>query len=583
LMNPAALPKRFFWDRTKLITIISLAVITVVGAWLRFSDLGTKSLWMDEYWQAFFLYTFRLDELLHVTLIREWEPPLIYLFSFPLIKIFGFSEFTLRLPSCLAGIATIPVAYLLGNKVAGRRVGLVSALIFCLHPTAFWYSQDARPYALLIFCTALVLWLFVRDVRKSRYSPAYSIALIALAISHYFAIVPGMFLLAIDLYKQIFTKDKRRWACLLWEYLPYVMVTAILLYLRLSNFNLTPDVMSGPAPIAGLNNWEMIYANLVFGYRRMHLLAWAFALIGMALIWFRRRELTVHFLLGGTIGTAALMLLCVYIFRFRYFYYLMPEMVLFIAMALVWLLDRILGLLKLQAKVWNLVGLMLISAGLILWTYEPLVTRIHGEKMDYRALAMLFGQEIDHTGVILIPVGDLGLTTYPPYCRGAINSFPVPNRPERLYTPRILRLMSKNPRGLAVFPTEEQLAVTMDILKARDYRSCARLYVFGFHVLAWDEKLDSESKIMDHIEKMFKPISSLNVLMSKAYYFEDLGYYGSALDFTNQALHDNPDSSEIFATKARILRKLGDDKQAEICEKRAWMIDVLLKNSTYVD
>ncbi len=150
-MSPSSPSKQSaIWNRPNLFALIALTVITAIGAWLRLTDLGTKSLWTDEYWQAFFVYTFRLDELLHVTLFREWEPPLIYLLSCPHEKIFGFSEFALRLPCCLAGIATIPVAYLLGNAVAGRRVGLLSSLIFCIHPTAFWYSQDSRPYGLFI-------------------------------------------------------------------------------------------------------------------------------------------------------------------------------------------------------------------------------------------------------------------------------------------------------------------------------------------------------------------------------------------------------------------------------------------------
>jgi len=583
-MNPPSPTKQLrFLNRSNLIVVISLALITAVGAWLRLTDLGTKSLWTDEYWQAFFLYTFRLDELLHVTLFREWEPPLIYLLSFPMIRIFGFSEFALRLPSCLASIATIPIAFLLGNAVAGKRVGLLSALIFCIHPTAFWYSQDARPYGLLIFSTTLVLWLYVRDMRRTRYSVSYCIGLVVLAISHYFAVVPGMFLLAIDLYKQLFTKNKRRWTFLLWEYLPYLVVTAILLYLRLSNFNLTPDVITGPTPIAGINNWEMIYANLAFGYRRMHLLAWAFALIGMAVMWFKHRELTVHFLLGGTIGAAALMLLCVYIFRFRYFYYLMPGMVLFIALALIWLLDRLLDLLKLRSKLWSAVGMLTISASLVLWCYEPLVTRIHGEKMDYRALAKLYSQVADHSGVILVPWGDFGLTTYPPYNQGAVNSFPIPTEPENLYSSRVIRLMSQHPSGLALFPTEEQLTMTMQLASSQGFQTCLRLYVFGFHILIWDEQLDSNGKIMDHIDKILRPVSKLNILMSKAYYFEDVGYFASALDWTDQALKLNPDSSEILATKAKILRELGKNQEAVICEKRAWMIDVLMKNSTYVN
>lgn len=571
------------WNRSNLIALIALAVITAIGAWLRLTDLGAKSLWMDEYLQAFFVYTFRLDELLHITLFREWEPPLIYLLTFPMINVFGYSEFALRLPSCLAGIATIPVAYLLGNAVAGRRVGLLSALLFCIHPTAFWYSQDSRPYGLFIFSTALVLWLYVRNIRQTRYSPAYSIGLVILAISHYFAIVPGMFLLAIDLYKQIFIREKRRWSILLWEYLPYIIVTAILLYLRLYDFHLTPDVMPGPAPIAGINNWEMIYANLAFGYRRLHLLAWALALIGMAVMWFKRRELTVHFLLGGSIGTAALMLLCVYIFRFRYFYYLMPGMVLFIALALVWLSDRLFDLIKLHSTLWKALGMLIVSAGLIWWCYEPLVTRIRGEKMDYRTIANLYSQELEHGGVILVPIGDYGLTTYPPYNKGAVNCILVATEPEQIYPLRIIKQMKAHPKGLAIFPSAEQLKSAITIASSQGYQSFARLYVYGFHVLVWDEQLTTKDLILTSFDRSFVRISDLNSIMSKAYYFEDLGDYANALDWVDQALRINEDSAEIMATKARILRAMGRDKEAAVAERRAWMIDVLMKNSTYVN
>jgi hypothetical protein len=38
-----------------------------------------------------------------------------------------------------------------------------------------------------------------------------------------------------------------------------------------------------------------------------------------------------------------------------------------------------------------------------------------------------------------------------------------------------------------------------------------------------------------------------------------------------------------MATKARILRAMGRDREAVVAERRAWMIDVLMKNSTYVN
>jgi hypothetical protein len=447
----------------------------------------------------------------------------------------------------------------------------------------FWYSQDARPYALFIFSTALVLWLYLRDVRQNKFSLAYCIALLVLAISHYFAVVPGMFLLTIDVGKQIFAKKKRKLTFLLWEYIPYIIVFGMLLYFRLANFNLTPDVISGPAPVFYLPNWEMIYANLAFGYRRLHLLAWLLVLVGMAVVWFKRREVTIHFLLGGSLGVAALMLLCIYIFRFRYFYYLMPEMVLFMAVALVWSLEKLLALIKLNSMVWTIIGLGVISTCLVCWCYEPLVTRMHGEKMDYRALAVLYNNEADQGGTILVPIGDYGLTLYPPYNRGAINNSLVATKPEAIYGKRIVRWMLTEPRGLAVFPTAEQLHSAITFAGAQGYHSFARLYIFGFHVLVWDRQLNTTEALFKGIDKYCEGLPILNRIMSRVFYYEDLDNYPAALMLSYKALEINQDSSDILATRARILRAMGQDKKAALTERRAWMIYVLMKNSTYVD
>ena len=56
----------------------------------------------------------------------------------------GTGEFGLRSLSALAGVATVPVAYLIGVELRGRRAGLMAAALVAVNPMLLWYSQEAR-------------------------------------------------------------------------------------------------------------------------------------------------------------------------------------------------------------------------------------------------------------------------------------------------------------------------------------------------------------------------------------------------------------------------------------------------------
>ena len=79
----------------------------------------------------------------------ESAPPLYYALAWLWTQVTGTGEFGLRSLSALAGVATVPVAYLLGAELRGRRAGLVAAALVAVNPMLLWYSQEARAYALL--------------------------------------------------------------------------------------------------------------------------------------------------------------------------------------------------------------------------------------------------------------------------------------------------------------------------------------------------------------------------------------------------------------------------------------------------
>jgi hypothetical protein len=117
----------------------------------------------------------------------ENSPPLYFLLAWAAAKL-GDASVWIRLPSLLAGTATVPVTYLLGRETVGRIAGLIAAGIMALAPFAVFYGVEARPYALMVFFVALSTLALIHAVRPaaSRWWWAlYVLSAAAAAYSHY--------------------------------------------------------------------------------------------------------------------------------------------------------------------------------------------------------------------------------------------------------------------------------------------------------------------------------------------------------------------------------------------------------------
>src|SRR5690348_1547555 len=154
-----------------------LFVILAAGLALRAFRLGTQSLWTDEVLTPLSA-TGSLWRVLTQREINTNIPPLYYVvvhFVLPL----GWHEWVLRLPSMLFGSASIAMLYVVVRKWLDRRVALASAALLAISPLHIWYSQEARPYALLVFLSLLSLWLLQRLIEEPR--NAYLAAAFALS------------------------------------------------------------------------------------------------------------------------------------------------------------------------------------------------------------------------------------------------------------------------------------------------------------------------------------------------------------------------------------------------------------------
>ncbi|MBA3867037.1 MAG: glycosyltransferase family 39 protein [Solirubrobacterales bacterium] len=169
-----------------------VAGLTVLAAGLRFATLGVQSYHHDEVVTASRILRGSFGHAMDAVGFSESAPPLYYALAWIWTQFTGTGEFGLRSVSALAGVATVPVAYLLAAELRGRRVGLMAAALVAVNPMLLWYSQEARAYALLALLCAASLLYCVRALRHGRRRDLTIWGVVsALALAtHYFAVFP---------------------------------------------------------------------------------------------------------------------------------------------------------------------------------------------------------------------------------------------------------------------------------------------------------------------------------------------------------------------------------------------------------
>jgi 4-amino-4-deoxy-L-arabinose transferase-like glycosyltransferase len=168
------------------------AGLTLAAAVLRFATLGVQAYHHDEIVTASRVLRGGFGHAMDAVGFSESAPPLYYALAWIWTQLTGTGEFGLRSLSALAGVATVPVAYLIGIELRGRRAGLVAAALVAVNPMLLWYSQEARAYALLVLLCAVSLLYCARALRSGsrRDFVLWGVASGLALATHYFAIFP---------------------------------------------------------------------------------------------------------------------------------------------------------------------------------------------------------------------------------------------------------------------------------------------------------------------------------------------------------------------------------------------------------
>lgn len=131
---------------------------------LRLFHLGSQSLWVDEL-LTLIVATPKPGYPILQLLAHNVHGPLYTLVVFAFRSV-SENDFWLRLPSALAGAASVPLVYLWVRRWLGEKPGRYTALLLAVNPLHVRYSQELRGYAFVFLFGVLACYLLERMLER---------------------------------------------------------------------------------------------------------------------------------------------------------------------------------------------------------------------------------------------------------------------------------------------------------------------------------------------------------------------------------------------------------------------------------
>lgn len=174
------------WRWPRWIDPLFVAGVVVAGVVLRFT--ARSAMWLDE------ALTVNIARLplgdIGPWLRHDGHPPLYYWLLHFWMELFGHSDVAVRSLSGVFGVATLPLAWIAGRRLAGRRGAVAALVLMAVSPFAVRYSTEARMYS-LVMLLVLAGWLIGQDaVARPAWWRLVAVALVTAALlwSHYWAL-----------------------------------------------------------------------------------------------------------------------------------------------------------------------------------------------------------------------------------------------------------------------------------------------------------------------------------------------------------------------------------------------------------
>ena len=152
--------------------------IVLLGAALTLYRIGAKSVWYDEALSIYYA-TADLGTVVARILGRDTNGALYLAILRGWVAVVGDGEGAVRLLSAIFAVASLPLVYGIGQRLAGRVVGFAGGLLLATSFMFVAYGQEARMYTLAILLTTASTGLLIVAADRRRRSLYVAYGLLA--------------------------------------------------------------------------------------------------------------------------------------------------------------------------------------------------------------------------------------------------------------------------------------------------------------------------------------------------------------------------------------------------------------------
>jgi mannosyltransferase len=165
---------------------VAIGLALAVGTVFRF--ISTSPLWLDEALNVN-IAALPLDDI-GGALRHDGHPPLFYWLLHGWMQVVGEGDVAVRSLSGLLSVASLPLMWMVGDRVGGPRVARWSLVLLALSPFAIRYGTEARMYSLVMLLVLAFALLVDAVLRRPRPLAVVGLALVtgALLWTHYWSI-----------------------------------------------------------------------------------------------------------------------------------------------------------------------------------------------------------------------------------------------------------------------------------------------------------------------------------------------------------------------------------------------------------
>ncbi|MDR2409533.1 MAG: glycosyltransferase family 39 protein [Bacteroidales bacterium] len=173
--------KKTIWNTVCFILIALVAIAT------RFWNYIDLPLTHDELSALFRTRFDNFPDLIKNGVAIDVHPPLVQVFLYYWVQLFGTAEWIVKLPFTLCGLGSLIFAYLIGKRWFNHTVGLILAAFLSTMEYTVMYSQIARPYINGLFFTLAMVYFWtdlIQNPKKKNLLPAFFYVFFAVCCSY---------------------------------------------------------------------------------------------------------------------------------------------------------------------------------------------------------------------------------------------------------------------------------------------------------------------------------------------------------------------------------------------------------------